>query len=161
MGEGFRVSCSGRRLMGKAMWGCLATLCMLGFCGWSFAEGPGHSVAGDVTFEKTGNIYVKLVSKEDFEAERDGPHTFVATVGPEEIRKGRVAFVFRDIPAGTYGLCAFQDVDGTGKLETGLFGPKEPWGNYRPSRPSLRAPRFDEISFEVNGDKTGIAFGVK
>ena len=37
-------------------------------------------------------------------------------------------FEFTGIPRGEYGLRFFQDTDGSGKLERGIFGPKEPWG---------------------------------
>jgi uncharacterized protein (DUF2141 family) len=52
-------------------------------------------------------------------------------------------------------------VNGNGKLDAGKFGPKEPWGMYRPKRPLFRGPKFKEIKFEVNTDMTNIEFEVK
>lgn len=52
-------------------------------------------------------------------------------------------------------------MNGAGKMEKGIFGPKEPWGTYRPARPILRAPRFDEIAFEVEKDVKNIKIELK
>lgn len=43
----------------------------------------------------------------------------------------------------------------------GKFGPKEPWGMYRPKRPAFRGPKFKEIKFEVKEDMTDIKVEVK
>ncbi len=80
---------------------------------------------------------------------------------PEDIKKGRAPFSFEGVPKGTYGIRCFQDVSGTGKMEKGMFGPKQPWGTYRPARPTFRAPSFDEVSFEVDKNVENIAIELK
>ena len=136
-------------------------LVLVFFSATGHTQEKGYIVSGEVTFSKTGDVYIKLVGKDDYDNEKDGPYGFIAKVGQSEIKKGRVPFAFKGIPGGVYGLCAFQDVNRTGKLEVGIFGPKEPWGNYRPSRPSLRAPRFDEIAFQLDKDLKNIVLEVK
>jgi len=125
------------------------------------AQQATFKVSGEVTFPKTGNLFVQLITKEEFDSDKDAGFGIVVAVGPEDIKKGRAPFSFEGVPKGTYGIRCFQDVNGTGKMEKGMFGPKEPWGTYRPARPMFRAPRFDEISFEVNGDIRDIKIELK
>jgi uncharacterized protein (DUF2141 family) len=50
----------------------------------------------------------------------------------------------------------FSGLNGNKILDSGAFGPVEPWGMYRPSRPAFRAPTFEEVAFEVDKDITNI-----
>lgn len=76
------------------------------------------------------------------------------TPGTAQVAAKRAPFRFERVPAGTWVLRAFQDVNGNGKLDTGAFGPTEPTGNHRAARPRFRAPRFDEMAFVVGADLT-------
>jgi len=134
-------------------------LLLLPTLGWAQAEG--FTVAGEISFTKTGDIYVDLVTKQEFESDRRSPFGLILKVGPEDVEKGKVSFIFKNVPQGTYGIKCFQDVNGNGKLDTGIFGPREPWGNYRPKRPSFRAPKFEEIAFKLEKDTTDIQIEVK
>ncbi|OPY78955.1 MAG: hypothetical protein A4E64_00555 [Syntrophorhabdus sp. PtaU1.Bin058] len=125
------------------------------------AQQATFQVSGEISFPKTGDLYVQLITKEEFDSGKDAGFGIIVATNPEDMKKGRVLFSFEGVPKGTYGIRCFQDVNRTGKMEKGLFGPKEPWGTYRPARPMLRAPRFDEISFEVNGDIRDIKIELK
>jgi len=48
-----------------------------------------------------------------------------------------------------------------GKFDHGMFGPKEPWGVYRPTRPRFRGPKFNEIALMVDKDTLDIHLEVK
>lgn len=139
------------------------------------AESEGFKVSGEIQFKKTGDLFVTLVNKEQFEAgNNDGkekkdekkdidpsPFSMIIPIGEEEQKVKKVPFEFEEVPAGTYGIRCFQDVNGNGKLDIGTFGPKEPWGMYRPKHPKFRGPKFDEIKFDVKADMTDISFEVK
>jgi len=125
------------------------------------AQQATFTVSGEISFPKTGDLYVQLITKEEFDSGKDAGFGTVVAVNPEDMKKGRASFSFEGVPKGTYGIRCFQDVNGTGKMEKGMFGPKEPWGTYRPARPMFRAPRFDEISFEVDRDVKDIKFELK
>lgn len=125
------------------------------------AQQAAFQVSGEISFPKAGDLYVQLITKEEFDSGKDAGFGIIVAANPEDMKKGRAAFSFEGVPKGTYGIRCFQDVNRTGKMEKGMFGPKEPWGTYRPARPMLRAPRFDEISFEVNGDIRDIKIELK
>jgi uncharacterized protein (DUF2141 family) len=56
------------------------------------------------------------------------------------------------LPAGTYAVRAFQDVDGDGKMGTNPFGlPTEPYGFSRDAKPNMGPPSFEAAAFEVTG----------
>jgi uncharacterized protein (DUF2141 family) len=62
--------------------------------------------------------------------------------------KGSVQIAFEDIPAGTYALAVFHDVNNDGELNTNLLGiPKEDYGFSNNARPGYRAPTFKEAAF--------------
>ena len=60
-----------------------------------------------------------------------------------------------DVPRGRWALSAFEDVNDNGKLDMGIFGPKEPSGFWRPFH-AWRKPRFDDVAVEITEDWTGV-----
>jgi uncharacterized protein (DUF2141 family) len=126
---------------------------------WNPAEG--FTVGGEISFTKTGDLFIQLANEEEFKNDRTPPFALIIRVGPEEKEKGKVSFQFGGVPAGTYGIRCFQDVNGNQKLDWGTFGPSEPWGVYRPKRPAFRGPRFEEISFVVDKDILDVLVEVK
>ena len=122
----------------------------------------GFIVSGEVKFPKTGKIYVSLISKDI--AEKEGattPFRMILEIGEKELAAKKAAFSFDNVPAGTYAIRVFQDVNGNGDLDMGSFGPKEPWGNYRDARPKFRAPKFEEMAFDVKETMKDIVVNVK
>jgi uncharacterized protein (DUF2141 family) len=115
-------------------------------------DGKGFTVRGAISAAKPGRIFIKMSTKEQFE--KGGPGTHQAIL--EDLGKS-IEFVFYNVLPQSYCIEAFVDVNANGKLDMGAFGPKEPWGNYRFARPRMRAPRFDEMAFEVNADIDGIS----
>jgi len=61
-------------------------------------------------------------------------------------------FQFR-LPAGRWALSAFEDENGNGILDMGVFGPKEPSGFWRPFH-AWRKPRFDDVATQIDRDTT-------
>lgn len=53
-----------------------------------------------------------------------------------------------EVPPGRWALSAYEDINGNGKLDEGLFGPKEPAGFYRKFT-AWHRPSFDEVAFDV------------
>lgn len=98
-----------------------------------------------------GKVMVALFdSAEAQAAKRPRAGYFVAALGTE------LQVVFPDLPAGRYGLIAFQDLDNNGELATGLFGiPAEPHGFSRSARGSFGPPGFDDYAVAVGA--SGVA----
>jgi uncharacterized protein (DUF2141 family) len=142
---------------GKKMIGILFLI--LPVLSWVPAEG--FTVGGEISFTKTGDLFIQLATEEEFNNDRMPPFALVLRVGPEEMKKGKVPFQFGSVPAGTYAIRCFQDVNENQKLDRGVFGPREPWGVYRPKRPAFRGPKFEEISFSVARDIVDVLVEVK
>jgi uncharacterized protein (DUF2141 family) len=135
-----------------------AVLCavMLSFTFSVFAQSNEFTLEGEIIFEKKGDIYVYLVTEEIFKKPFTGIQNTVIKIGKDEFEKKKVAFKFKEIPPGTYGIRCFQDVNGNGKLDKGLFGPKEPWGmSWQGNKPD-KWPKFAYIAFEVKSNMTNI-----
>lgn len=60
------------------------------------------------------------------------------------------AFAF-EVDRGRWALGAFEDVNENGQLDLGRLGPREPSGLWRPFR-KWRAPRFDDVAAQIQGD---------
>ena len=127
----------------------------------SSVPAEGFTVGGEISFTKTGDLFIQLATEEEFNNDRMPPFALILRVGPEEMKKGKVSFQFGGVPRGTYGIRCFQDVNENQKLDRGVFGPSEPWGVYRPKRPAFRGPKFEEISFPVDRDIIHIQVEVK
>ncbi|MBD3400806.1 MAG: DUF2141 domain-containing protein [Candidatus Coatesbacteria bacterium] len=108
------------------------------------------TISGTVTnVGESGDVYLALV--EDLSWDKEPVAGLI--LDSADAVNGRLAFTFTDIEPGSYGIMVFQDEDGDGDLDTGLFGPTEPWGNYRESRP---IPHLAEILFPLKEHLSGI-----
>jgi uncharacterized protein (DUF2141 family) len=65
-----------------------------------------------------------------------------------------------DVPPGRWAVSAFEDRNGNGILDMGLFGPKEPSGFWRPFT-GWRKPRFDEVASLIERDTANADIRVK
>ena len=55
------------------------------------------------------------------------------------------------IPHGTYAIATFQDLNGDGEIATNIFGiPTDPYGFSNNFKPKLKAPSFNDCSFEYD-----------
>lgn len=55
-----------------------------------------------------------------------------------------------ELPAGTYGIRVFHDVDDSAELETTLVGmPSEPWAFSNNAVGTFGPPGWDAVSFEI------------
>ncbi len=122
----------------------------------ALAQERRFTVKGEISFSKKGTIMVSLLTKEEFESNKDPQFKSIIELGPEDLEKGKISFSFTNVPEGTYGIRCFQDLNGNRILDRGAFGPVEPWGTYRPIRPAFRGPTFEEIAFKVDKDITDI-----
>ncbi len=69
--------------------------------------------------------------------------------------------VFRfEITAGRWAVSAFEDRNGNGVLDMGLFGPKEPSGFWR-SFSGWHKPRFVEVASAIERDVTNADITLK
>ena len=69
---------------------------------------------------------------------------------------------FNDVPEGTYAASIGHDLNGNMRVDTNFIGlPTEQWGVSNNSRPTLRAPRFDEASFKVAADAKEVLIDIK
>jgi uncharacterized protein (DUF2141 family) len=56
------------------------------------------------------------------------------------------------IPDGEYAVACYQDLNGNGILDKGLFDiPTEPYGLSNNFRPTWAAPKYDDCTFKVSG----------
>lgn len=64
---------------------------------------------------------------------------------------------FAGLLDGTYAVSVMNDENGNRKVDTNFVGmPLEAWGASNNVRPALRAPRFSEAAFRVEGPVTYI-----
>ena len=118
----------------------------------SHAKQKSYTIEGVVTFPKMGKIYVYLVDEEVFKTPLTGIQTIAIEPNEKEMANKVVQFSFEGVQSGTYGIRCFQDTNGDGKLNKGVFGPSEPWGMSWKNEKPAKWPSFDGIAFDVNVD---------
>jgi uncharacterized protein (DUF2141 family) len=122
----------------------------------------GFAVSGTITFEQKGTIYLSLVTAENYMKDPDTALNQTLELDEEALERKTLPFIFANVPAGVYGLRAFQDTNNNGKLDFYFFGPPaEPVGTTFDVRPSFRAPSFEETKFEVIQNTPDMNFVVK
>jgi len=64
-----------------------------------------------------------------------------------------VELKFSMVPAGVYAIRAYQDLNGNGCLDGGLFGPREPWALSLQNGQARFPPRYEDIAFKLEADR--------
>ncbi len=103
-----------------------------------------------LTFETGATTGAVMVSLFDAEAAYAGG----APVGQArvDVAKGERTAVFAGIPAGTYAVKAFHDVNGDGRMNTNPFGrPIEPFAFSNNARVNMGAASWDRAQLTVKG----------
>lgn len=96
--------------------------------------------------EQQGTLYVNFCAH-PHEWSANGKHHFKFS----KLQKGSNTFLITDVPAGTYAVAVFQDINGNGKLDVNLFGfPKEPFAFSNNIVPRLSIPRFEHCTFRFS-----------
>lgn len=128
----------------------------------TWAQSKDFTISGEINFTEVGDIYIQLMTKKQYDENAQSiPSDLHFKLTEDQLKQKKVPFKFKNIPAGTYAIRSYQDVDGSGVLEIGMFGPEEPWGQSNLAvKPSFRSPEFDEVKFEVNQDITGMIIDV-
>jgi uncharacterized protein (DUF2141 family) len=100
--------------------------------------------------QKGGEISAGIFTRENF------PKVGKQLLGKEvKVTSSRMEIVFDHVPAGFYGLVAFQDIDQNKELKTNLVGyPKEPIGFSREAKINFGPPSFADAQLEVVSGKT-------
>jgi uncharacterized protein (DUF2141 family) len=69
-----------------------------------------------------------------------------------KINNKKALCVFKEIPAGVYGISAFHDEDNDGKLDTNLVGyPTEEYCSSNNARNMFSAPSWSDAKFSYKG----------
>lgn len=95
--------------------------------------------------KKSGKIHVAVYRDgEDFPNEK-----FLMRRLTSEASNGKCELEFDEIPFGQYAVAIYQDVNGNGKLDKGMFGiPDEPFAFSNNFRPKFGGPSFEKCKFD-------------
>jgi uncharacterized protein (DUF2141 family) len=124
-------------------------LLITALCGYAQ---PGNVIVNiqGIQTAKGGEVSAGIFRKENFL--KSGKQDFAAVVA---VSAAEMKIVFDNIPAGTYAIVVFQDIDKNKKLKTNLIGfPTEPFGFSRNARIKFGPPGFDEVKVDVPAGKT-------
>ena len=82
--------------------------------------------------------------------------------GSAPAKAGTTIVTVHDVPPGSYGVLAYQDVNDNSNLDrTPLGAPTEPWGVSNDPPMGRGLPTFDQVSVHVKGDRSMIAISLK
>lgn len=125
----------------------------LGFSISSFAQGSIKVKVSGIDTKKGGHLSVGLFLKENFPK----PHKHFQEKW-DAIKTDGQWVEFPQVPAGTYGVVAFQDLVSDKDLKTNWVGlPKEPIGFSNGAKIKLGPPAFEDAAIAVeNGKVTSI-----
>jgi uncharacterized protein (DUF2141 family) len=106
----------------------------------------------DVT-NKGGSLRVGVYTQDNFVMRSATPSAFKIV----DAKEGETTVVFENLMPGEYGVKAFQDENGNGKLDT-VMGviPVEPHGMSNDAQPSGAGSEWDQAKFTVKPGATAI-----
>ena len=121
------------------------------------------TVSGQVSFQYDGDIYICLLTKEEFQNFHRLRHKLsqspckVIHMNAALKKAGKVSFTFNNIPKGTYSVLTYQDVNMNGEVDHAGQPLSEPWGSYKKtSQIAPWASVWGVIKFDLEKDITGI-----
>ena len=128
---------------------CAAAAALILSAPAALAQDAGHAVT--LSFETgapTGRVMVALFDSETgYESNRPAASLMV------EAGEAPATAEFRDLPAGTYAVKAFHDVDGDGRMNLNPFGiPTEPFAFSNNAAGDMGPAPWAGARFEVSGD---------
>jgi uncharacterized protein (DUF2141 family) len=99
--------------------------------------------------KKAGKIYAAVYKEgDDFPSDKT-----ILSRSSGDAAKGKCELTIGAIPFGAYAIAVYQDVNGNGKLDTGMFGiPQEPFAFSNNFRPKFGGPSFDKCKFDFKED---------
>lgn len=125
----------------------LAVAALLAFAAPAFAQSADNRLT--LTFETGAGTGAIMVALYDSEAAYEGGQPARAT--QVDVAAGQHEAVF-DLPAGAYGMKAFHDVNGNGKMDVNPFGmPTEPFAFSNNAVGNMGPAKWDRARFEVSG----------
>jgi uncharacterized protein (DUF2141 family) len=134
---------------------------LLGFTGIEAVHAADLAVSVTGVRSDQGLIRICLTAEAEKADFPDCHHAPPARRSVVKAQAGTVQAVFHDIPAGTWAVAAFHDLDGDGVLKTNLFGtPREGVGASRDPRGLFGPPRFDKAAFRVGPEGAAIALAL-
>lgn len=124
-----------------------AVAALLAFAAPAFAQSADNRLT--LTFETGAETGAIMVALYDSEAAYEGGQPARAT--QVDVAAGQHEAVF-DLPAGAYGMKAFHDVNGNGKMDVNPFGmPTEPFAFSNNAGGNMGPAKWDRARFEVSG----------
>lgn len=124
-----------------------AVAALLAFAAPTFAQSADNRLT--LTFETGAGTGAIMVALYDSEAAYEGGAP--ARVARVDVAAGQHEAVF-DLPAGAYGMKAFHDVNGNGKMDVNPFGmPTEPFAFSNNAVGNMGPAKWDRARFEVSG----------
>ena len=124
-----------------------AVAALLAFAAPAFAPSADNRLT--LTFETGAGTGAIMVALYDSEAAYEGGQPARAT--QVDVAAGQHEAVF-DLPAGAYGMKAFHDVNGNGKMDVNPFGmPTEPFAFSNNAVGNMGPAKWDRARFEVSG----------
>jgi len=118
------------------------------------------TVSGEVTFQYDGDVYICLLTMEEFRDFNIPGHELsqspckVIQMNTDLKKVGKVSFTFDNIPKGTYCVFTYQDVNMNGKTDFENYALSEPWGSYKENISTM--PGWGVVKFDLEKDITGI-----
>jgi len=115
------------------------------------------SVSGELSFLRDGDMYIGLFRPDEWKDRREKlPKLFLHLKPDSEQKKvSKVSFKFDNVESGTYGIYAFQDLNGNGKQDcrTGVFS-LEPCATFN----HTTTGEWNEVKFDLKENINDIWF---
>ncbi len=107
-------------------------------------------ISGTITnFQPGKTIYLALYPTEEDFNNRNCYRK--AIFESDKLPPDTADYSFTEVAPGEYIIACYQDVNSDGKINMGLFGPKEPYRIYKPNY-GFFGPKFKKCKFKVTGD---------
>ena len=121
------------------------------------------TISGEVTFQDDGNIYICLLTKEEFRdifvprRELSQSPCKIIHINTDLKKAGKVSFTFDNVPKETYCIFTYQDANMNGEVDYVNYAIDEPWVTYKGYKEALfEHPTWGKVKFDLEKNIIGI-----
>jgi uncharacterized protein (DUF2141 family) len=121
---------------------------MITFCNFMFSQNVNLTVDVSGFKNNNGKVLIGVYNSEANFLKK----IFIGKSVSIENKKAQV--VFENVPAGTYAVSVYHDINDNNKLDSNFLGiPKEPYASSNDAKGFMGPPKYSDAKFELKTNK--------
>ena len=103
--------------------------------------------------ELKGDVFITIYNKAEYFPKAEKKYKY--KIGKVKVVKNKLRYTFSNLPQNTYAVAISHDANSNGKFDSNFIGyPLEGYGFSNNFVPKFSAPKFSDVDFKLDRNKT-------